>query len=96
MSLEAHIRMGNWPVSVKVETIINIDNFTERMNKLRRLGEDELVRSNEITTFRSKVMPLHRSGIIDGVDDMYLVVAEVKLEREVSDSSVVWCTSNCT
>ena len=65
---------------MRVTTIINVDNFKDRMGRLIQLSEDEFLRTTHIKSFHSKAIPIPLSH----PDDIYSVVFEVELKRKVS------------
>ena len=71
---------------MRVTTIINVDNFKDRMGRLIQLSEDEFLRTTHIKSFHSKAIPIPLSHPRDTRygDDIYSVVFEVELKRKVS------------
>ena len=83
-----HKQMGNGPVTLelatRVKSSITIDNFMQRMDKLKDLNEDEYRRTTDTTTFESKVIPIPHSGANNDVIDLYKVAVQVELQRQAS------------
>ena len=84
-------KRGNGPVTIqlasRVASSITVDNFIQRIERLKELSEDEYQRTTDTTVFQSNVVPISHSEAHNDIINLYNVVVEIELMRRRQVSS---------
>ena len=87
-NLPPRIHKENGPITVQLATrvkgSITVDNFLQRLDRLKQLNEDEYRRTTDITSFQSKVIPISHPEATSDSKDLDNVLVAVGLLRQVS------------